>query len=125
MTKTTRIDLIRAIEEYGNLFPDMRLGQIVANLVTLARDPTNATEVAEATWEVGDEELLLTLRSSIDQRMTALDGESDRSGTSPDDTKTAINFFQTWLELLRVTGEFADRYPSRRSARLIPKDHQE
>jgi hypothetical protein len=46
-------ELIRAISELRALFPDWRMGQLVANLVTAA-----GGKDAGAIWDVEDEQLL-------------------------------------------------------------------
>ena len=53
-------DLIRAVSELRALFPDWRLGQLVANLALAAgRDG--------GVWDVEDDELLAAARRLIEQ----------------------------------------------------------
>jgi hypothetical protein len=51
--KTTRQELIVALQELSEAAPDLRLGQMVANLTTLAQGAK-----VEAIWDAEDEELL-------------------------------------------------------------------
>lgn len=71
VTRTTRFDpmnvstaeeLIGAITELRALFPDWRLGQLVANLVTAA----GGTDAA-AIWNLEDEQLLTAARRLSDR----------------------------------------------------------
>ena len=54
---SARIDLLKALTELSEVCPEMRLGQLIANLATLARGP-----VVEAIWDAEDEELLVAAR---------------------------------------------------------------
>ena len=55
-----RTELLRTIEELSALAPDVRLGQLVANLSYLAKGPTS-----EAIWDVQDEELLAAAKRQL------------------------------------------------------------
>lgn len=55
-----RKELLRVLDELSGLAPDVRLGQLVANLSYLAKGPTN-----EALWDVQDEELLAAAKSQL------------------------------------------------------------
>jgi hypothetical protein len=55
-------DLIEAMSELRVLFPDWRMGQLVANLVTAA----GGTD-AGAIWDVEDADLLVAARRLIDR----------------------------------------------------------
>jgi hypothetical protein len=55
-------ELIEAITELRVLFPDWRMGQLVANLVTAA----GGTDAA-AIWDVEDEQLLAAARRLIER----------------------------------------------------------
>jgi hypothetical protein len=50
---TTRTELLKVLAELSEECPEMRMGQLIANLATLARGP-----VVEAIWDAEDEELL-------------------------------------------------------------------
>ncbi len=53
MTKSTRSELLATIAELSELAPELRLGQLIANLATLARGAK-----VEAVWDAEDDELL-------------------------------------------------------------------
>jgi hypothetical protein len=61
MNVTTSEELIQALGELRSLFPDWRMGQLVANLVTA----TGATG-AGAIWDVEDAQLLTAARRLIE-----------------------------------------------------------
>lgn len=63
MNTHSRREILRLIEELGDTFPDVRLGQLIANLSYLAKGPTNA-----AIWEVEDDELLAAAREQLASR---------------------------------------------------------
>lgn len=58
-------ELVESISELRELFPDWRIGQLVANLVTAA----GGTDAA-AIWDVEDEQLLAAARRLIDAIVT-------------------------------------------------------
>jgi hypothetical protein len=53
MTKSTRSELLATIAELSEMAPELRMGQLIANLATLARGAK-----VEAVWDAEDEELL-------------------------------------------------------------------
>ncbi len=53
-------DILRALSELVEQCPDVRLGQLIANLAVIARGPT-----AEAVWDMEDDELLAAARSHL------------------------------------------------------------
>jgi hypothetical protein len=59
-TNETRQELLRTLSELGEQCPDVRLGQMIANLATLARGPE-----VEAIWDAEDRELLEAARQQI------------------------------------------------------------
>jgi len=59
---TTRADLLRLLAELSEADPDLRLGQLIANLATLAVGPT-----PEAVWDAEDDELLGAARRLVKQ----------------------------------------------------------
>ena len=61
MTEQTRRDLLQVLGELSEQCPEVRLGQLIANLGTLAKGPT-----AEAIWDVEDEELLEAARRQLE-----------------------------------------------------------
>jgi hypothetical protein len=87
MTTTTGDELLAAVRELRALFPDWRMGQLVASLTQAAgRDREGAI------WDVEDEELLAAARRLIERNRSrqVTPGESvaaaDRRGpaASPD-----------------------------------------
>jgi len=61
MTNETRRELLRVLDELSAQCPDVRLGQLLANLATLAKGPT-----VEAIWDAEDEELLQAARRQLE-----------------------------------------------------------
>ena len=59
-TDKTRQELLRTLGELSEQCPDLRLGQMIANLATLARGPE-----IEALWDAEDGELLEAARQQI------------------------------------------------------------
>jgi hypothetical protein len=62
MNQITADDLVGTIAELRTLFPEWRLGQLIANLITAA----GGTE-AGAIWDIEDEELLRAARRLIER----------------------------------------------------------
>jgi hypothetical protein len=62
MNDSTAEELIGALSELRALFPDWRMGQLVANLVTAAGGID-----AGAIWDVEDEQLLAAARRLIER----------------------------------------------------------
>jgi hypothetical protein len=62
MSVSTGDELIGALSELRTLFPDWRMGQLVANLVTA----TGGMD-AGAIWDVEDEQLLAAARRLIER----------------------------------------------------------
>ena len=60
MSAETRRELLTALEELGNKYPEMRLGQLVLFVARLARGPA-----VSAVYDVDDEELLREARSAL------------------------------------------------------------
>lgn len=58
---TTREELLACLNELSKVAPDLRLGQLVANLATLAQGAK-----VEAIWDTEDEELLIAARRLLD-----------------------------------------------------------
>ena len=61
MTSQTRRELLEALGELSEQCPEVRLGQLLANLGTLAKGPT-----VEAIWDAEDEELLAAARRQLE-----------------------------------------------------------
>jgi hypothetical protein len=62
MNSSVRQDLLRVLGELGEHAPDVRFGQLLANLSYMARSFT-----AEAIWDVEDEELLGAARVHLEE----------------------------------------------------------
>jgi hypothetical protein len=58
---TARDELLKVLGELSEVCPEMRLGQWIANLATLARGAA-----VEAIWDVEDEELLAAARRQLE-----------------------------------------------------------
>ena len=63
MTTPVRQELLAVLAELSAACPEMRFGQLIANLSTLARGLS-----AEGLWDVEDEELLATARKQLAYR---------------------------------------------------------
>jgi hypothetical protein len=53
-------EILRLLERLSELTPDVRFGQLIANLSYLAVGPTN-----EAIWDMEDEQLAAAIRKHI------------------------------------------------------------
>jgi hypothetical protein len=60
MITAQRQDILRLLQRLSELTPDVRFGQLIANLSYLVIGPTN-----EAIWDMEDEQLLAALRKHI------------------------------------------------------------
>jgi hypothetical protein len=60
MTNTTRQELLTVLTELSAACPEMRFGQLIANLSTLARGLSDG-----AIWDAEDEELLTAARQQL------------------------------------------------------------
>jgi len=68
MTSTTRREILDRLARLSELAPDMRFGQLIANLATLAEGPWD-----ETLWNLEDEKLLAAARqlvADLDRRQT-------------------------------------------------------
>ncbi len=65
MTSPERQDLLRALGEMSEAFPDLRLGQMIANLAVASRGATT-----EAIWDVEDDELIAAVHRHLQRRPT-------------------------------------------------------
>ncbi len=63
MTTQVRQEILSVLSELNDCCPDVRFGQLVANLSYLAKGPSN-----EAIWDVEDEELLTAARKHLEER---------------------------------------------------------
>jgi hypothetical protein len=62
MNETSHDELIVSLAELRQALPSMRLGQLIANMATVARGA-----VAGAIWEMEDDELLEAIRWQLQQ----------------------------------------------------------
>ena len=60
MNTQTRQELLRVLQELSTRFPDVRLGQLIANLSYAAKGPSQ-----EAVWDIEDEDLLAAAREHL------------------------------------------------------------
>jgi hypothetical protein len=60
MITAERQEILRLLEQLSELTPEVRFGQLIANLSYLAVGPTN-----EAIWDMEDEQLVVALRKHI------------------------------------------------------------
>ena len=58
-------ELIESLVELRNALPSMRLGQLIANMATVARGA-----IPGAIWEAEDDELLKAMRWQLEQLST-------------------------------------------------------
>ena len=64
MTTADLLDrILEQLEQVRTQCPELRFGQLIANLSYLAKGPTN-----EALWDVEDEELLAAARKHLEDR---------------------------------------------------------
>jgi hypothetical protein len=63
MTTPIRQEMLHVLAELSTCCPQVRFGQLIANLSYLAKGPTH-----EAIWDVEDEELLVAARRHLEER---------------------------------------------------------
>jgi len=61
MTSATRREIFRVLEEISAISPDVRIGQLIANLSYIARGPS-----AESIWDMEDDQLLAAARKHLE-----------------------------------------------------------
>ena len=62
MMSPVRQEVLRVLAELSKVCPEVRLGQLIANLSYLARGLSN-----ESIWDMEDEELLKAARTHLEQ----------------------------------------------------------
>lgn len=62
MSSTVRQELLRVLAELSEVCPEVRLGQLIANLSYLARELSS-----ESIWDVEDEALLEAARKHLQE----------------------------------------------------------
>ena len=60
MISKTRLELLQTLSELSEQFPEVRLGQLISNLATLAKGPQ-----IEAIWDAEDKELLEAAKQQL------------------------------------------------------------
>jgi len=60
MISQTRLELLEALSEPSEKLPEVRLGQLISNLATLAKGPQ-----VEAIWDAEDKEFLEAARKQL------------------------------------------------------------
>jgi len=60
MMSPTRLELLETLSELSEQFPEVRLGQLISNLATLAKGPR-----IEAIWDVEDKDLLEAAKQQL------------------------------------------------------------
>jgi len=78
MNATVSEDLLEAVAELREVFPDWRFGQLVVNLVTAAGGVD-----AAAIWDVEDEALLAAARRLIERNRGRQTTAQERNGGLP------------------------------------------
>jgi hypothetical protein len=63
MTTEVRREVLQVLSDLSECCPDVRFGQLIANLSYLAKGPTN-----EAIWDLEDEDLLAAARKHLEER---------------------------------------------------------
>ena len=79
MNITARDELIESLAELRRALPSMRLGQLIANMATVARGA-----VPGAIWEMEDDELLGAIRWQLQQLASRTVPEDAEPGAAPD-----------------------------------------
>lgn len=60
MIEKTRLELLKVLDELSEQLSEVRLGQLISNLATLAKGPQT-----EAIWDAEDKELLEAARKQL------------------------------------------------------------
>lgn len=71
MSETDNSELMDSLAELRQALPTMRLGQLIANMATVARGA-----VPGAVWEMEDEELLRAIRWQLEELAARTTAES-------------------------------------------------
>ena len=58
-----RCELIKLVTELSEIYPDMRLGQLVTNLAHWAKGP-----IVSAAWDATDQELIAAAKKNIQRQ---------------------------------------------------------
>ena len=79
MSTIAHDELIESLAELRQALPSMRLGQLIANMATVARGA-----VAGAIWEMEDDELLSAIRWQLEQLSDRAAAGSAEPDAAPD-----------------------------------------
>ncbi len=78
MINPVRQEVLQALAEISELAPEVRLGQLIANLSYLARGLSN-----ESIWDMEDDELLAAARKHLEEWRSRRDShESESAGSA-------------------------------------------
>jgi hypothetical protein len=78
MTTAVRREVLEVLAQLSDCCPEIRFGQLVANLSYLAKGPTN-----EAIWDMEDHELLLAARKHLNDWCEKTAARSEEARTVP------------------------------------------
>ena len=81
---TTRQELMLALAEVHAALPAMRYGQLIANMIFLAKGTASSTDL----WDIEDEELLAAAREQLAQ-LQAINAGSGAAQEQGQDATTA------------------------------------
>jgi hypothetical protein len=73
LTNHRRLNLLIALRDCGLRYPQLRFGQMVADLVALAKKPATTQDWAGAIWDIEDEELLDAVQNHLGRPAERLD----------------------------------------------------
>lgn len=63
MMKTTRLEILEALQEMSQVYPEWRFGQMVSNIAFWAAGPK-----PESIWDVEDKQFLETLLKHLEKK---------------------------------------------------------
>ncbi len=61
-------ELLGALREMWQRYPEWRLGQMICNVATWAKQPTETADAAETVWDLEDDELVRGIRQHLQNR---------------------------------------------------------
>ncbi len=64
----TRTQLLHALEEMSERYPEWRMGQMICNLTFFAKEEPDPDSAAGNIWDIEDEELIITIREHFSRR---------------------------------------------------------
>jgi hypothetical protein len=69
---TVRKEILALLEEMSQRYPEWRFGQLIANVVMWARQPTDRQDLG--IWDAEDDEILAALKRHLAKRESAATG---------------------------------------------------